>query len=465
MTITNGSCPHEGGTFTSQLPVQPKFVFTRVGDNAVRVLDPGTLGVPPVLFSTTNGHWVDAADPSLNMTVVPPGLTLDADCDPATPDVGPLPASSNFFPGVRVPRSGPSCNGTPRQQKRLTDEEQQLAAHHVLPAQTPPPDTDRDGIGDDADNCPTIPNPDQKDFDDDGIGDVCDNCPKVANLDQANADGDAAGDACDCNPANPAIGSCEDDNLCTDDVCNPAVGCSHVNNAAPCDDGIACTTNDTCGGGVCAGSAISCDDGNPCTIDSCGSCPGAADPCKHVVAPNGTACSDGNACTEGDACQAGACVSGTPAVCNDNNVCTSDSCDPASGCVFANNANACDDGNPCTVGEACSGGSCTGGTTITAPPDTQDMTVAANKVTYSWSVAAGATRYDVVRGSIGAFPVGPGGGDEQCFDNLPSNVLDDTALPALSSGFWYLSRGENACGNGSFGAQSNGFPRVTATCP
>ncbi len=35
-------------------------------------------------------------------------------------------------------------------------------------------DSDSDGTGDDFDNCPDTPNPDQKDFDGDGIGDTCD---------------------------------------------------------------------------------------------------------------------------------------------------------------------------------------------------------------------------------------------------------------------------------------------------
>lgn len=35
-------------------------------------------------------------------------------------------------------------------------------------------DIDKDGIVDDADNCPAIPNADQSDFDRDGLGDVCD---------------------------------------------------------------------------------------------------------------------------------------------------------------------------------------------------------------------------------------------------------------------------------------------------
>jgi len=107
---------------------------------------------------------------------------------------------------------------------------------------------------------------------------------------------------------------------------------------------------------------------------------------------------------------------------------------------------------------------CNPGTPITAPPETQNVT-AANKTTYNWSAAAFATRYDVVRGGTSALPVGPGGSDEVCFDNLPGTSLIDSTVPPLGTAFWYLARGENGCGNGTYGTRSNGSPRITTTCP
>ncbi|MGZ3319257.1 MAG: thrombospondin type 3 repeat-containing protein, partial [Isosphaeraceae bacterium] len=60
------------------------------------------------------------------------------------------------------------------------------------------------------DNCPTAPNPDQRDTNGNGIGDACDpdidgdgvlnasdNCPTVPNPDQRDDDRDGHGDACD----------------------------------------------------------------------------------------------------------------------------------------------------------------------------------------------------------------------------------------------------------------------------
>jgi hypothetical protein len=206
------------------------------------------------------------------------------------------------------------------------------------------------------------------------------------------------------------------------------------------------------------GSVADCTDGNACTDDACVS--GA---CTHTN--NAAACSDGNACTTGDVCSAGNCQPGLGAPnCNDANPCTDDSCNAISGCVHTNNAAACNDGNSCTSGDTCGGGVCAG-SPIPAPPEMQNFVVAADKATYSWPAGSMSSRFDVVRGSIGSFPVGPGGADETCFDNLLASTLTDAVVPVSGHGFWYLSRGENACGIGTYGTQSNGTPRTTTTCP
>jgi PKD repeat protein len=157
--------------------------------------------------------------------------------------------------------------------------------------------------------------------------------------------------------------------------------------------------------------------------------------------PCGNVCDDANACTVVDTCAGGTCA-GTTIACDDSDPCTDDSCTPTTGCVFA---------------------------PITAPPETQDVSVAADKTTYSWAAATFATWYDVVRGSLAALPVGPGAGDEFCFDDLGGTTLSDLTVPDPDTGFWYLSRGENTCGNGTYGTQgvsgAPGPPRVTTTCP
>jgi hypothetical protein len=62
-------------------------------------------------------------------------------------------------------------------------------------------DSDDDGVADDVDNCPDMPNADQTDIDLDGVGDVCDNCLDMPNPEQIDGDSDGVGDACDNCPA------------------------------------------------------------------------------------------------------------------------------------------------------------------------------------------------------------------------------------------------------------------------
>jgi len=111
-------------------------------------------------------------------------------------------------------------------------------------------DNDKDGVGDNGDNCPELSNADQADLDDDKLGDVCDddldgdgvnndadafpsdpaetadtdkdgvgdnsdNCPEAANADQVDTDKDGLGDACD------ALTDSDKDGVPDDQDCAP----------------------------------------------------------------------------------------------------------------------------------------------------------------------------------------------------------------------------------------------------
>src|SRR6185295_10885484 len=47
--------------------------------------------------------------------------------------------------------------------------------------------------------------------------------------------------------------ACDDGNSCTDDLCDPTLGCVHSNNSSSCSDANSCTTNDVCVAGMCIG--------------------------------------------------------------------------------------------------------------------------------------------------------------------------------------------------------------------
>src|SRR5262249_60217971 len=110
---------------------------------------------------------------------------------------------------------------------------------------------------------------------------------------------------------------CTDGNVCTNDCCNPASGCTYTNNTAPCADGNACTANDACTSGTCIGGPpINCNDADSCTDDFCDAGTG----CYHLN-NSGLPCEDGNECTTGDTCNNGNCISGGPTNCDDGNPC------------------------------------------------------------------------------------------------------------------------------------------------
>ena len=103
----------------------------------------------------------------------------------------------------------------------------------------------------------------------------------------------------DCDGKTDDPGICADDLACTDDVCNPLLGCLHL-----------------------AEDPSACSDGNDCTNDACD--PGFG--CRNV--PRIGPCDDGQACTQGERCVDKACSNGTPVPCADDNPCALDLCDP-----------------------------------------------------------------------------------------------------------------------------------------
>jgi len=106
------------------------------------------------------------------------------------------------------------------------------------------PDGDGDGVCDQQDNCPGIPNPTQEDTDGDGIGDVCDpcpvdpfndsdidgycadadNCPFTSNASQLDDDGDEVGDACDNCVLDLNADQADEDGDAIGDVCDVCPG-------------------------------------------------------------------------------------------------------------------------------------------------------------------------------------------------------------------------------------------------
>ena len=195
-TMTIRQTCAEGGTYDSQLLVQPQLVFVRQMDGQVTILDDISLGLTLV---TTDGRWVYAADPSLAIIQVAPGILTDVNCD-GSPEPPFVVGSSNFVPGVWQLSCESSCVEPPPaepQRARLTTGEHANAELGLVPAQQAFPDGDIDGFPDPVDNCIGDFNPLQEDSDDDSLGDLCDNCSSTSNACQEDQDINGIGDHCE----------------------------------------------------------------------------------------------------------------------------------------------------------------------------------------------------------------------------------------------------------------------------
>jgi hypothetical protein len=235
-----------------------------------------------------------------------------------------------------------------------------------------------DDVCDGAGNCDHRPN--TAPCDDDVFcngADTCENGECSMHAGDPCVGGPECANTCNEDVANclvPQFTPCTDDgNACTDDVCDIGV-CAHVPNNRPCDDGLFCNGEDSCGNGSCsfhsgdpcAGGpecARACDetsnacaipmgtlcsdDGNPCTEDLCmnGGCVHAAIPGCELCEVD-TDCDDANPCTD-DVCGLGGCENTripdclactVDSDCNDDDACTIDRCGPTNRCTYSDPA-------------------------------------------------------------------------------------------------------------------------------
>jgi len=125
---------------------------------------------------------------------------------------------------------------------------------------------------------------------------------------------------------------------------------------------------------------------------------------------------------------------------------------------------ACDDGNPCTGADTCSGLTCQG-QPLVVPSEVTGLAWGADGETLSWNPAAAAgpgTVHDLLRGEV--LPVGSG--TESCIaPGTAGAQATEASVPAPGAAFWYLVRGRNTCGSGTYGQASSGDPRLSSACP
>ena len=266
------------------------------------------------------------------------------------------------------------------------------------------PDRDGDGIPDEIDSCPDLPNPEQGPCNLDAGADMGDAAPDLFLVPDLSCDGDndtylaLVCGGLDCDDSDPKVnpganegppgsarcadgidndcdgskdlddtgcksctvdGDCDDDNICTSDACKGGKCANEPSNeGASCDDGNACTKGETCQSGLCGGGAgVTCKTPEICLVASCDPAQG----CVTQAKPDGVSCDDGAYCTVKDACKGGACQGEARDCSASAPVCHEGSCDESQGgCVYSAVADgkSCDDGDPCTQGEVCSNGSC-----------------------------------------------------------------------------------------------------------
>jgi hypothetical protein len=138
-------------------------------------------------------------------------------------------------------------------------------------------------------------------------------------------------------------------------------------------------------------------------------------------------------------------------------------CESFDNCPLVANASQLDSDND-GAGDACDLAPLDPGA-FAIPGEVDELSLRPDKVTLTWSSVAltsgFSTVHDLVRGSLDDLPVGAA----TCLAATSGETATDLVSPPSGQGFWYLVRGRNSLGNGTYGYQSNGTERVPSACP
>ena len=389
-------------------------------------------------------------------------------------------------------------------------------------------DTDGDGRGDLCDNCATLPNPNQTNTDGDGAGDACDNCPTVPNPDQRDEDGDGNGDACDaCTDTdhdgygNPGYS----ENTCPQDNCPYVINPDQADSErgeGPFQQWAtsASASSEWWWEEYGALQATGPADVPSCSDDSRAWAPSAGgnDPEWLEVRYETTVYATGitvhetdlfgfvyrvdlidtnstyhTVWTGADTSSCGTAFSITwdrtaylvvgarihtridgweeidavelsgfaPDYPHPDGI--GDACDNCPGVFNPDQADSDADGH----GDACDCAPADA-EAWAAPAEVGGITFAGT-TTIGWdslSAQAGpGTAYDLLRGDLAQFPVGSGAAETCIASEIAGTTADDPADPDEGSGWYYLVRGSNGCGNGTYGRRSDATERTGSACP
>jgi hypothetical protein len=103
------------------------------------------------------------------------------------------------------------------------------------------------------------------------------------------------------------------------------------------------------------------------------------------------------------------------------------------------------------------------------PPEVGNLAFGSDKATLSWSSAlpggGSSTVHDGIAGALTSLPVSGDAGVACVGPGTAGTSVSDSSVPPPGQGRWYLVRGRNSCGAGTFGAATGGAERLSNVCP